>query len=95
MHGMIEFFSNHLVLAALTASGLWFYAGHQDVVKGRYGTGLSWQIIGVVILGLYALNAAVSRSWISLMIAIAGVTIELWLIRRFWRERQLGSNATH
>jgi hypothetical protein len=46
---VLDFFSKHLVIAALLASILWFYGGYQYLVKGKQIVGLSWQFIGVLV----------------------------------------------
>jgi hypothetical protein len=83
---ILDFFSKHLVVAALLASALWFYGGYQDLVKGGRIAGFSWQFIGVLVLGAFCVNAVLSRSWYSLFIALGAIAVELWLIRRYWRE---------
>ena len=87
---ILDFFSKHLVVAALLASALWFYGGYQNLVKGKRNAGLSWQCIGVLVLGAFCVNAVLSSSWYSLIIALGAIVVELWLIRRYWREDHLG-----
>jgi hypothetical protein len=83
---LVDFFSKRLVIAALLASVLWFYAGYQYVAKGKQIIGVAWQLIGVFLLGAFCIHAALYRGWYSLIIALAGVTAELWLIQRGWRD---------
>jgi hypothetical protein len=85
-----DFFSDHLVFAALLVSALWFYAGYQDLVKAKHFVGLSGQFIGVAVLGAFCVNAVLSRSWHSLIVALGAIAVELLLIRRYWREKHLG-----
>jgi len=87
---VVDFFSNYPVIGALLASALWFYGGYQYLVKGKQIVGLSWQFIGVLILGAFCINAILSRAWYSLMIAVGAITVELWLIRRYRRQNRLG-----
>ncbi len=87
---VIDFLSKHLVLAALLASALWFYGGHQYFVKGKQAVGLSWQVIGVLVLGAFCVNAVLSGSWYSLIVALGAIALELWLIRRYVGENHLG-----
>jgi len=86
---LIDFFSNHLIVPALTASALWFYGGHQYLVKGHKGAGFSWQFIGVFLLGAFCVNALLSGSWYSLIVALGALVVELWMIRQYWREDHL------
>jgi hypothetical protein len=83
---VLDFFSEHLVIAALLASALWFYGGYQYLEKGKQIVGLSWQFIGVLVLGAFCINAVLSKSRYSLIVALAAITVELRLIRRYWRE---------
>jgi hypothetical protein len=87
---ILDFVSNHLVIAALLASALWFYGGHQYLVKGKQIVGLSWQFIGVLVLGFFCVNAVLSRNWYSMVVALGAIIVELWLIRRYRRESHLG-----
>ena len=87
---VLDFFSKHLVIAALLASALWFYGGYQYIVKGKQIVGLSWQLIGVLVLAAFCINAVLSKSWYSLIVALGAITVELWLIRRYRRENHVG-----
>ena len=80
---LVDFFSKHLVIAALLASALWFCAGYQFVAKGKRIVGIAWQLIGVFLLGAFCVHAVFSRGWFSLIIALAAITTELWLIQRY------------
>jgi hypothetical protein len=62
---VLDFFSTHLVIAALLASALWFYGGYQYLVKGKQIVGLLWQVIGALVLDALCVNAILSRSWYS------------------------------
>jgi hypothetical protein len=86
---IVDYLSTPLVAAALVASGLWFYAGSQYLAKKNRIGGFAWQIIGVFLLGAFCVHAVLSRGWYSLIIALAALTVELWLIRRQWRENHL------
>jgi hypothetical protein len=85
---VLNYFSEHLVLAALLVSGLWFYGGYQYISKAKRIVGLSWQFIGVAVLAAFCVNAARSGSWYSLVVILAAIAAELLLIRRYWREGQ-------
>jgi hypothetical protein len=76
------FFSEHLIVTALLASGLWFYCGYADVKKGRTATGISWQLIGVLLLIAFSVHAVLSKSWYALATALLGIITEVQLIRR-------------
>lgn len=84
---LVDFFLKHLVIAALLASAFWFYGGYQYVAKGKQIVGIAWQLIGVFLLGAFCVHAAFSRGWFSLIVALAAITTELWLIRRGIRQR--------
>jgi len=86
---IVDYLSTHLVVAALAASGLWFYAGYQYLTKKNRIGGFAWQMIGVFLLGAFCVHAILSGGWYSLIIALAAITVELWLIRRQWRENNL------
>lgn len=86
---IVDFLSNHLVIAALLASALWFYGGHQYLVKQKQIVGLSWQFIGVSVLGAFCVNAVLSRNWFSMIVALGAIIVELWLILRYAREKRL------
>jgi len=86
---IVDYLSTHLVVAALVASGLWFYAGHQYLTRKNRIGGFAWQMIGVFLLGAFCVYAILSGGWYSLIIALAAITVELWLIRRKWRENNL------
>jgi hypothetical protein len=83
---VLDYFSEHLAFAALLVSAVWFFGGYQYVVKGKRMVGLSWQFIGVIVLAAFCVNAILSRSWYSLIIVLGAITVELLLIRRYWRE---------
>lgn len=83
---VLNYFSEHLVLAALLVSGLWFYGGYQYISKSKRAVGLSWQFIGVAVLAAYCVNTARSGSWYSLIVILVAIAGELLLIRRYWRE---------
>jgi len=86
---VLDFFSKHLVIAALLASALWFYGGYQYLAKGKRIVGLSWQFIGVLVLGAFCVNAILSRNWYSLIVAVGAIAVELWLIRRYGSENHI------
>jgi hypothetical protein len=86
---VLYFFSKHLVIAALLASTFWFYGGYQYLVKRKKIVGLSWQFIGVLVLGAFCVNAILSRNWYGLIVAVGAIAGELWLVRR-GRENHLG-----
>ncbi len=92
MTKIVDFFSKHLVVAALLVSSLWFYGGYQYIVKKKPIVGLSWQLIGVAVLVAFCVNAVLSASWPSLVIALGTIIVELLLIWRFWRERPVEHN---
>jgi len=77
-----NFFSEHLIVTALLASGLWFYCGYEDIKKARTATGLSWQLIGVLLLIAFSVHAVLSKAWYSLATALLGIIVEVQLIRR-------------
>jgi hypothetical protein len=79
---ILDFLSNHLVMAALLVSAMLFYSGYQFLEKGNRTAGLGWQFIGVLVLIAFCYNAVVSRAWYSLIIAVAVMITEIWLIRR-------------
>jgi len=83
---IVDYLSTHLVIVALVASGLWFYAGYQYLARKNRIGGFAWQLIGVLLLGAFCVHAILSRGWYSLVIALGAITLELLLIRRFWRE---------
>jgi hypothetical protein len=87
---VFDFFSQHLVIADLLASALWFYGGYQYLVTGKQIVGLSWQFIGVLVLGAFCVNAILSTNWYNLIVAVGAIAVELWLIRRYMRENPLG-----
>jgi hypothetical protein len=87
---VLNFFSKHLVMAALLASALWFYGGYQYLEKGNQIVGLSWQFIGVLVLVAFCVNAILSGNWYSLIVAVGAIAVEVWLIRRYRRENRLG-----
>jgi hypothetical protein len=87
---ILDFLSKHLVIAALLASALWFYGGHQYLGKGKQITGLAWEFIGVLVLAAFCVNAILSKDWYSLIVALGAITVELWLIGRYWRENNPG-----
>jgi hypothetical protein len=92
MANVVDFFSKHLVVAALLVSSLWFYGGYQYIVKKKPTVGLSWQLIGVAVLFAFCLNAVLSANWPSLAIALGTIAVELLLIWRYWRERRAEHN---
>ena len=49
---IVDYLSTHLVVAALAASGLWFYAGYQYLAKKNRIGGFAWQLIGVLLLAV-------------------------------------------
>lgn len=77
---MMDFLSNHVVVLALIASLGWFYAGYKDVRKGKQIVGFAWQVIGILLLLIYSINTALSKEWYSLITALFGIGVELWLI---------------
>lgn len=85
---ILDYFSEHLALAALLVSGLWFYGGYQYISKAKRTVGLSWQFIGVAVLAAFCVNAARSGKWYSLIVILVAIAGELSLIRRYWREEQ-------
>ena len=82
----VDYLSTHLVVAALVASGMWFYAGYQYLAKKNRIGGFAWEFLGVFLLGAFCVHAILSGLWYSLIIALVAITLELWLIRRQWRE---------
>jgi hypothetical protein len=88
--GIYEFFSRHLVLVALAVSAAWFYAGHQYYIKGNLTGAFLWQVIAVLLLIAFCVNVALSanRSWLSFAVAIIGISVEIWLIKRWIRRKQ-------
>ena len=86
---IVDFVSTHLVVAALVAFGFWFYAGYQYLAKKNRIGGFAWQFIGVFLLGAFGVHAILTGGWYSLIIALAAITVELWLIRRQCRENHL------
>jgi hypothetical protein len=80
-----DFLAKHLVLAALIASALWFYGGHQYLAKGKDTVGFSWQLIALLVLIAFCVNATLTKSWLSLAVAVVALIIEIRLIRRMWR----------
>jgi len=85
----VDYLSTHLVVAALVASGVWFYAGYQYVARKNRIGGFAWQFIAVFLLGAFCVHAILSGLWYSLIIALVAITLELWLIRRQRRENHL------
>jgi len=79
---VFSFFSGHLVFAALLVSALWFYSGHQFAVKGKRGVALAWEAIAVLVLLAFCINAVLTKLWLSLIVALCFVVVEIWLIRR-------------
>lgn len=59
-------------------------------MKGKQIVELSWQFIGVLVLGAFCVNAILSRNWYSLIVAVGAIAVELWLIRRYGCENHLG-----
>jgi hypothetical protein len=90
---IVDFLSNHMVVMAMLASLGWFYAGYKDFLRGKQIVGSAWQMIGVLLLLIYSINAALSKEWYSLIIAASGMSVELWLIRRCWRENRLDQRS--
>jgi len=82
----LGFFSRHLVFAAIFVSSLWFYAGHQFIAKGRKGVAIAWEIIAVLVLLAYCVNAIMTRYWLSLVVALCFVALEIWLMKRLARQ---------
>jgi hypothetical protein len=80
-----SFFSRHLVFAAILVSALWFYSGHQFVAKGRKGVALAWEVIAVLVLLAYCVNAIITRDWLSLVVAFCFVALEVWLMMKYAR----------
>jgi len=79
---VLDFFDRHLVLAALFVSGLWFYAGHQFVAKGTKGAALAWEIIALLLLLIFCINAIIAGLWLSLVVALCFGALEVWLMVR-------------
>jgi hypothetical protein len=79
---ILNFFSNHLILAALLTSSSWFYGGHQYFRDGNRTAGFGWQSIGVLLLIAFLINFASSGAWYSVIIALGAIITEIWLIRR-------------
>jgi hypothetical protein len=82
---IVDFLSEHVVIAAVACSAFWFVAGKQYIESGQRFAGISWQLIGVTLLVAFCGHALLSRSWYSLIIAVSAVGFELWLIRRGWK----------
>jgi hypothetical protein len=80
-----HFFTKHLVFAALLVSALWFYSGHQFVAKGKRGVALAWQVIAVLVLLAFCINAIFSGLWLSLIAALCFVVLEVWTMKMYWR----------
>lgn len=71
------YLSTHLVIVAVFASALWFYAGYQDVGKGKRTNGIAWEVIGVVLMIMFCAHAAFSYKWFSAAIACIAITFEM------------------
>ena len=82
---IVEFFNNHLVLMALTASAAWFYAGKDYFRKGNLVGAFLWQGIAILILIAFCINVVLSpaRSWFSFTLAIVAIGVEIWLMQKW------------
>ncbi|HXJ95145.1 MAG TPA: hypothetical protein VMT20_20075 [Terriglobia bacterium] len=76
------FIERHLILAALLVSALWFNGGHQYLRKGKSVLAFSWQLIAVLVLTAFCVNAVLARGWLSLTVAIVTILFEVWLMKR-------------
>jgi hypothetical protein len=83
-------FSPYTILGALLASGLWFYAGYQQFRRqeGRKGSAFFWQAVGVWILIAYCIGALAWRTWVGLLLAVAALSLEIWVMNRCWWSRK-------
>ena len=79
----VEFLERHSVLMALAASGAWFYAGRDYLRKGNLLGTFLWQGIAILILIAFCIGIVLSpsRSWLSLMVAVAAIGLEVWLMK--------------
>jgi hypothetical protein len=84
---IMNFMSDHLVLGALLASVLWFYGGHQYLASGKRSGALGWQTIAVLILVAFCVNAILNRAWLSLAVALGAMLAEIWIIGKWWRQK--------
>jgi hypothetical protein len=75
-----ELFSKHLVFPAFVISFLWFYSGHEYVTKGKKGAGLVWEVVAILVLLAYCVNAIITKSWLSLVAAICLIALQVWLL---------------
>jgi hypothetical protein len=92
-----SFLSEHLIVGALLISALWFFCGYADIKKGKRVVGFSWQIVGVLILVAFCINAALASSWYTLTAGAIAILIEMQLIRiqrRDNQERDSGTQST-
>jgi hypothetical protein len=84
-NAITNFLRAHLVLLALAASAGWFYAGNQYFAKGNLVGALLWEAVAVLVLVAFCINTILSptTSWVSLMIAIIAIGVEIWLVKRW------------
>lgn len=77
------FLSRHSILPALVVSALWFYAGHQDLMKDK-AAGFLWEGMGVLLLVAFCIRAILAMEWASLVVAVIAICAEMWLMQRVW-----------
>ena len=83
----LEFLSKHLVLIAIPASAVWFFAGRQYLAKGNRAGAFLWQTIAVLLLVAFCINMLLfgNKSWLSLAIAAAAIGAEIWIMKTWWQ----------
>ena len=87
--GVVSFLTTHPVLMALTASAAWLYAGRDYFRKGNLVGAFLWEGIGVLILIVFCIGVLLSarEARLSVGIAFGAIIVEIWLIRKWARER--------
>ena len=90
-----NFFKTHLILLALAASAIWFYAGKQYFAKRNFIGALLWEAIAALVLVAFCINNVLgpNTSWPSLAIATVAIGVEVWLITNWLSDATLRLRA--
>jgi len=75
-----QFAERHWIAGGILASLLWFIAGKQSLSNRQPGYAMFWQGIGVFILIVLCVSAAVGQEWLGLSLGLAVLLAEaIWI----------------
>jgi hypothetical protein len=76
-----DFAARHWPIMGGAVSLIWFYAGRQSFSKGKLDSAMVWQCVAVIIILIVCGGAFVEMQWISGVLGLGVLYIEVRSIR--------------